>query len=218
MNIENAKLYIKNGLGFVPIKKEFRKHSFAPLLTTLLMGVVPGVVLGFPWYLITIVMLCISLFTIFISFLYSQKIMSIKNRLILQLIVIVPWIIQLILIEIMYFSLIFQFNVCLLLLIIPIVLIPVLLGVKNHKEVCSEYIYNFKGVNRSRLRISGIIIGILGMNFAALFRNAEQSVIVIIILICFTIVNSILSVGLLSIQRLYYLNKLAQQGIMLESE
>ena len=56
------------------------------------------------------------------------------------------------------------------------------------------------------------------MNFAALFRNAEQSVIVIIILICFTIVNSILSVGLLSIQRLYYLNKLAQQGIMLESE
>ena len=131
---------------------------------------------------------------------------------------IVPWIIQLILIEIMYFSLIFQFYVFLLLLIIPIVLIPVLLGVKNHKEVCSEYIYNFKGVNRSRLRISGIIIGILGMNFAALFRNAEQSVIVIIILICFTIVNSILSVGLLSIQRLYYLNKLAQQGIMLESE
>lgn len=212
MNIENAKLYIKNGLGFISTKKEFRKHSFAPLLIALLTGVVPGVVLGFPWCLITIVMLIVSLLTIFICFLYSKKVMTVKNRLILQLVVIVSWIIQLTLIEIMYFSLIFQFNISLLLLIVPIVLIPVLLGIKNHKEICSEKTYNSKGVNRSKLHISGITIGILGMNFAALFRNTEQSVVIIIVLICLTMVNSILSVGLLSIQRLYYLNRINKQG------
>ena len=45
------------------------------------------------------------------------------------------------------------------------------------------------------------------MNLAAIFRDVDQSTAAIVILICFTILNGFMSLGLLSFQKLYYLNK-----------
>lgn len=117
----------------------------------------------------------------------------------------------------MYFTMLYEFSAFLFILYVPIILVPVLLGIKCAREIHKNTTYNPQNIAHSRFLLSGIFTGVAGMNFAAIFRNMEQSTAVVIVLICFTFVNSVLSVGLLSLQRLYFLIKLKHSGIALDS-
>lgn len=216
MNEDNIIKYIKSGLGFPAEKKFFRIQSAMPLLATLLMGLVPGIVLGKHWQITSCVMIIVAILFLIIVMILSEYSLTIAKRLILQTVICLGWIIEISLLEVMYFTLLYGFNVCLLVLYIPIILIPLLLGIKNKKDIEKDIAYEPKKIIYSRFRMSFFFAGILGMNFARVFRNSEQNVAIVIILICFTLLNSIFSVGLLSVQRLYYLIKLKQIGISLE--
>ena len=45
------------------------------------------------------------------------------------------------------------------------------------------------------------------MSFAAIFRDMDQIVAFIVVLLCFSILNGFMSWGLLSVQKLYYIKK-----------
>ena len=66
--------------------------------------------------------------------------------------------------------------------------------------------------------MSSFLFGIMGMNFAAIFRNMDQAAAIIVMLVIFTTLNIIFSFGLLSVQRLYYLSKLSKNGTCVDDE
>ena len=56
--------------------------------------------------------------------------------------------------------------------------------------------------------IIGFTSGIVGASLgAAIFRNIDQTVVIIIAVILLSLINSIMSIGLLSIQKVYFAQK-----------
>lgn len=138
MNNGNIIEYIKSGLGIAPEKKQFRKMASIPLIMTLTMGLIPGIVLGGYQLILSITMIIISLAIIIIVFILSDKGITVKNRLVMQIIIYAGLLIQISLLEALWLSLIYQSIVVLCLLYIPPILIPILLGLKAAKEIKKE--------------------------------------------------------------------------------
>ena len=97
-------------------------------------------------------------------------------------------------------------NFWILLIYIPNILIPLFAGIKIHKGLINSS-YNVKRMTKSNIQSVGFLTGIMGMSFAAIFRNMDQNVAFIVVLLCFSILNGFMSLGLLSIQKLYYIKK-----------
>lgn len=216
MNIDNITEYIKSGLGIAPEKKQFRMLVSAPFIMTLTMGLIPGIVLGGYQLILSITMIVTSLVMIIAVFILSNQKFTVKNRLILQILIYSNWILQISLLELMYFSIMSSFSVFLYLIYIPPILIPLLLGINAAKKIKKDTLFNTQKILHSGVRVSLTMSGIIGMNFAAIFRNTSQKTAYIVVLTGCTIITSFLSIGLLSIQRLYYLLKLEKLELLPE--
>ena len=93
-----------------------------------------------------------------------------------------------------------------LLIYLPVILIPLFQGIKIHKAL-KKPDYDPQKIAKVNTKVSLFFYGILGMNFAAIFRNVDQSIAFIVVLFCFSILNGLMSLGLLSLQKLYYMKK-----------
>ena len=217
MNCDNTLEYIKSGLGIAPQRKLFRLLSCGPLFMAITMGLFPGVALKGVHLAISIIMLCMCLAVLIIVFIRSNQGLSVKNRLILQSTIYVGYIFELLLLELQWFLFAYSLNVFLVILYVPPILIPVLLGIKAAKKIRKDTPFRSKEIVHSGLRVSGAMAGFAGMAFAATFlRDVSQETVLIIIVVGISIVSSIFSVGLLSVQRLYYWHKLQKLGLLPE--
>lgn len=216
MNIDNIIEYIKSGLGIAPEKKQFRMLVSAPFIMTLTMGLIPGIVLGGYQLILSIMMMITALIMTIAVFILSNQKFTVKNRLILQILIYSNWILQISFLELMYFSIMFPYSIFLYLIYIPPILIPLLLGINAAKKIKKDTLFPSKKILHSGVRVSLIMSGIIGMNFAAIFRNTSQKTAYIVVLTCCAIITSFLSIGLLSIQRLYYLLKLEKLELLPE--
>lgn len=214
MNINNVIEYIKSGLGFVPEPKLFRKLGSGSGILTFLVGLIPGIVLGGYWMLISIIMIVSFLITMIVVYVLSAKELTVKNRLILQVIICLSWIWQMSLLVTMFYTMAYGINIYLFLLNIPTILIPLLLSVKASKKLKKDTPFNSREISHSHIRITGSMTGIIGMNLAAIFRNVGQNTAIIIVLSSLLFLTYLFSFGLLSIQRLYYLYKLDKLGML----
>lgn len=216
MYIDNIANYIISGLGIPPEPKQFKLLISGPAIWSLFCFV-PGSVLGGYWLLLSILMLLSSFIAMILVFRLSSKELTIKRRLILQLIIYSSYVLQFSLSEMLIFTMKYGFNIFLLLLYIPLILIPVLLGFRNSKRLRKSVIFDLKQAAHSRVRITAMITGIIGMNIASFLKDVDQNTVVIILLTGCSLLNGIFSVGFLSIQRLYYLSLCRKRGVILET-
>lgn len=122
------------------------------------------------------------------------------------------------LVLILYFTLLYGFTVSLLYIYIPVLLIPLLAGMKYAGAMRSDTPYEPGGIRDTNLSYIGYVAGIVGAGAGAVMvRSTDWSVILFFILfVCAALSSILLPFGLLSIQRLYYLSKLSKMGITLE--
>lgn len=206
MCLNNMFQFVSTGSILGNEKKTYRKNSIAPVLLTLMAGTIPGIILKKYWIYMTFALWIISITCILTVFLISSKEITLKRCLCMDICIFGTWVLDLSLLELMYLTMWKSFNAWLLLLFLPVILVPLFSGIKIHK-VLKNSEYNFKKNVQSNIRTIGFLSGILGMNFAAIFRNTDQSVAFIVVLLCLSVLNAFMSLGMLSLQKLYYIKK-----------
>ena len=207
MYSSNLSKYVTKGYGVAPDKKRYRKRVVGPILLFVLGGIVPGIILRSYWLQMTFSLLVIATISTLTVFVVSSKSLTLKRCLIIDSIIYSAWVSEISILELMYFSMWQGVQGTILLLYLPTLVLPVLMGLKTHRVLMKDTEYDPENEVQSKIKLSGFFAGILGMNFAARFRHVEQGVAIIIVLICFAVLNCFMSLGLLSIQKLYYLRK-----------
>lgn len=217
MNTENCIEYIKTGLGIAPDKKLHIKMSLGPLLLALTLGLVPGIVLKGSWLILSMTLLAMSIAAVIAVAVISSKGMTVKNRLILQVIEASSLILAFCFVDVMFYAVGFGFNAVIVVIFIPPVLTPVLLGIMMSKKVSRDTPFTRKQMTRSTITAGEIASGAAGVSLCRLLvKDVNRNIAIIIVLVLTSFINAVISVGLLSIQRLYYLKKLNEQGISVE--
>lgn len=213
MNYNNVLEYIKSGLGIAPKKEEFRKIVSGPVIMAFILGLLPGTILGGYRLILSIVMVVTSVFALIWVLILSAHKFTVKNRLILQTIIYIDFILQISLLELI----LFEPSIFLGIFYLSPVLIPVLLGIKATKKIRKNTPFLSKEIIHSGLRVSGTMAGLAGISFAAIFlEDVSQEIILFILPFGLIIMASFLSIGLLSIQRLYYWYRLQKLGLLPE--
>lgn len=178
-----------------------------------IIGLIYGLILENYWTYLSLFMLVEFFVAVTIVIVLSSRKLTIKRRLVIQLVINLSWILQISLIEIIVFTMTYGWHVCLLLLFLPIVVIPLLLGVRI-SIMLKKGNYISKKIKTNSLALGGTITGLIGMNFGAVFRNIEQGMAIIFTLLVMLSLNCIFSMGLLYIQKLYYLLKYEKAGVL----
>lgn len=178
-----------------------------------IIGLIYGLILENYWTYLSLFMLVEFFVAVTIVIALSSRKLTIKRRLVIQLVINLSWILQISLIEIIVFTMTYGWHVCLLLLFLPIVVIPLLLGVRI-SIMLKKGNYISKKIKTNSLALGGTITGLIGMNFGAVFRNIEQGMAIILTLLVMLSLNCIFSMGLLYIQKLYYLIKYEKVGVL----
>jgi len=206
MYLDNIRQYVSTGSIFNEDEKTYRKHCFGPALLTIIAGILPGSILKGYWGYMSVAMILISLACVLTVFKLSSYALTLHDALISDAIIYGAYILVLSILELMCFTIWKGFTPWFLLIYLPLIIIPLFAGIQRYKTLKSEN-YNSKKTVKSNIGAVGFTSGILGMNFAAIFRNVEQSTAFIVVLICLSIINGFMSLGMLSLQKLYYLKK-----------
>jgi hypothetical protein len=206
MYLDNISRYISTGSIFHEDEKIYRKTCFAPFLLTLFAGLTPGGILKGFWPFMSLAMVLVSLACGISVLVLASDLLTVKEALRLDVIIIGAWVFDLSMLELMLFTMLKGFTPWVLLINLPVVLIPLLAGM-NIRKALKKPDYNPKETAKSNRKTSFFFYVILGRRFAAIFRNVDQSVAIIVALLCFSIVNGAMSVGFLSLQKLYYMKK-----------
>lgn len=198
--------YIESGLGIPPNGRQFRKIALGPCLFVLLCGLIPCVVLRGNWLILLFVMLATSFSITTTVFVISFKPLSLVSRLVMQSLIYSNFVMQLLLLEAMFYIITWGIDYGLIpLLLIPL-LIPFIIGAANARKLSKNQTISGKG---QYIRwYSFAWTGVGGMLIAKTFLSqmSQKSAMAFVIL-AFTILSCIFAVGLLSYQRLYFLKK-----------
>ena len=126
--------YIESGLGIVPNGKQFRKIALGPCLLVLLIGLIPCIVLRGGWIILLFVMLTTSSAITTTIFVISFKQLSIRSRLVMQSLIYSNWVMQLLMLETMFYLITWGADWGLILLLLIPLLTPFVLGLQNAKK------------------------------------------------------------------------------------
>lgn len=176
-----------------------------------ILGLICGLVLGLRSLYIALVMVMIFLLSICAVLMLKFKTLTITRKLIIQTIVCVSWFLQIVLLETIIFTTEYGWHLSILLLYLPGVLTPIIAGMVTSLIIKKQTII-FKKVRSIQLVIPGILTPLAGWRLGIILRDINDDFTVPIILICFTFVSSVFSVGFLNIQKLYYFKKLVKTG------
>jgi hypothetical protein len=206
MYLDNINKYLSIGSVFNEDEKAYRKNSFGPVILTIMAGIFPGATLKSYWGYMSVAMILVSLACILTVFKLSSYALTLRDSFWADAVIFGTWVVDLSILELMYLTLWKGFNPWMLLIFSPAILIPLFAVIKIRKVLKSEE-YNPKKADKGNIVSVGFASGILGMHFAAIFRNVEQSTAFIVVLVCLSILNSFMSLGLLSLHKLYYMKK-----------
>lgn len=208
MDLSVVHAYINSGLGIRPEPRQFRRAAVGPLLLVLLMGIIPGCVLGKGWLVLSIVMV-VSATILFVVILgLSRRNMSVENRLIMQAIIYSNWVSQVILIQVMYYTMAWGVDLTLVLICIMPIVVPLIIGLRNSRSLRYQEKYTARATKNSQAAMffgwTGVVGACVGKHF---FSNVSNSVAIVFVIISLTMMACVFSFGLLAYQRLYYLKK-----------
>jgi len=210
MNPDNVYKYIYTGSMFNEDEKLYRKTCFGPLLLTLLGGLTPGGILKGFWPFLSLAMAVVSLACGIAVFVLASDFLTVKEALRLDVITTVAWVFDFSILNIMYFTMLKGFTPWVLLINLPVVLIPLFVGIIIYRAL-KKPDYNPKATAKSNLKFSFFSSFFFYISLSIVLdrisTNIEQRTAIIIVLLCFSIVNVFMSLGFLSLQKLYYIKK-----------
>jgi hypothetical protein len=205
---ENVKKYVLAGCMPKQDGKFYRSNIIGPLLLTLLGGVYPGIVLKGGYLFITGLLLLLNILSIWKIYSFTAGGYTYKGCLTLNCILYTAWVLEFSLLELIYFSMLKGFHISVLLLYVPVILLPLIMGFNAHRNMYKPRKSTSKVVVGAAVGTIGVSCGLLGRQIAkTYFSDVDQTTAIIIVLVCFVIVSTVMSVGLLNIQRLYYADK-----------
>jgi hypothetical protein len=207
MYISNLTKYVRSGITDIPTRFDFVKQMLGIILFVILTGLYPGI-LGGVHLLLTILMIFIAILNTIILFKISSYTLTLRRCWMLKSVIYVTYVLEFLLIELTYSFMLTGFNIAFLLLGLPIIIIPLWMGIRNNKIFKKDIEYNPKSTTKSNMGIIGFTSGIVGVSLgAAIFKNFDQTVVIIIAVIILSLINSVMSIGLLSIQKVYFAQK-----------
>ncbi len=210
MNPDNVYKYIYTGSMFNEDEKLYRKTCFGPLLLTLLGGLTPGGILKGFWPFLSLAMAVVSLACGIAVFVLASDFLTVKEALRLDVITTVAWVFDFSILNIMCFTMLKGFTPWVLLINLPVVLIPLFVGIIIYRAL-KKPDYNPKATAKSNLKFSffSSFFSYISLSIVLdrISTNVEQRTAIIIVLLCFSIVNVFMSLGFLSLQKLYYMKK-----------
>lgn len=115
--------------------------------------------------------------------------------------------------ETIIFTYEYGWQIGILLLYLPSVITPIILSLTTSIMLKKECMAR-KTIRSSQIAIIGVSTGIVGWRIGIVLKNLSAEYNVIIILICFTFVAAVFSIGFLNIQKLYYLHKYKKSDLM----
>ena len=198
--------YIESGLGIASNGKQFRKIALAPCLWVLLIGLIPCVVLRGTWIILLFVMLATSLAITAIVFVISFRQLSIRSRLVMQSLIYSNFVMQLLMLETMFYLITWGADWGLILLLLVPILTPFVLGLQNANRLRKNQIISITGsrIYWFSFGWTGILGTFLAKNF---FNEMSNKTAMLFIILGLSVLSCIFSVGLLSYQRLYFFKK-----------
>jgi hypothetical protein len=207
MYISNLTKYVRSGITDIPTRLDFVKQMLGIILFVILTGLYPGI-LGGVHLLLTILMIFIAILNTIILFKISSYTLTLRRCWMLKSVIYVTYVLEFLLIELTYSFMLTGFNIAFLLLGLPIIIIPLWMGIRNNKIFKKDIEYNPKSTTKSNMGIIGFTSGIVGVSLgAAIFKNFDQTVVIIIAVILLSLINSVMSIGLLSMQKVYFAQK-----------
>jgi hypothetical protein len=207
---DNLKNYILEGCSPVLTRYFCRKTITVTAVAMLLIG---GI---YPWFkfkgyflLIPLVFVLVNLFciiTVYSVTSLKSKVYGHRERLIMNLVRSTMWTLDICLIEMMYFFTEIGVHISVLLLYVPVILVPVIMGFIAHKNMHTK----------RRSVPKAIVVASAGTSFffymwvTRMYRRYlrhNQFAFNITIIVLLAIMSTAVSTGLLNIQRLYYMDK-----------
>lgn len=206
MYLTNVKKFVRMGTNVIPTHEKCMKEMLGPALFAG-MGVFFCCLLKGYYLLIALALVLIVALNMIITYKISSCTMTLRRCLMLKSVLYVTYIIVLSLFELIFFLMWKGLHPSVILLYIPIIIIPIWIMWQNYRIMKKETEYTPKSTVVSNIGKMGFTSGIIGANIARIFKNVEQSTAIIIILIGVTFVNSLMSVGLGFIQKVYWAEK-----------
>jgi hypothetical protein len=100
------------------------------------------------------------------------------------------------------------FSPVVLLLFLPQIVIPLIMGFLTHRKLMTDPDYTAKKLKRSQIKKVGVVACLIGLVISkTLSKELDEDTSTMLTAVCMVIVNSILSTQLVSIQKLYYIKK-----------
>lgn len=205
MDLEQLSQYVTAG----SVEKEesaFRKQSLLTIAFAVLVGILCATVKGFGPYMI-LAMFLVSLICVVIVFKLSSDIMSVKGCLWADALISGSLVFELSVAEFVCFTMWKGLTPWVLLVYMPVILTVAFFCISAHR-VLKHANYNPQKPTKGNIGRIGFWSGIIGMHLGAiLFRSVDENTFPLIGLVCFGLLNCFMSIGLTSLQKLYYIRK-----------
>ncbi len=206
MDANRVMAYVESGLGIRPEPKQFRKIAVGPFLMVMVMGMIPGVVLGGFWLFLALMMIATSLALAVVVFVLSSKKLTVMNGLIMQALNASNYVLQIGLLQTMWYTMSFGFDWVLVLLYLIPILTLLGMGWRNAKALRSNRTFPYK--SNMRFVCGFGWTGAVGVCIAkAIFQDISQKTALVIVILGFALLSCVFSIGLLAYQRIFYLKK-----------
>lgn len=171
-------------------------------------GIIPGVLLKSYWLYIGVVMLLIFFICVCIMFGLSFKELTLKRKIKIQALIYVCWYLQIGLLSAIIYTHTYGINYKLFLLYLPSLLLCLFLFIATSVMLKNG---KFTPKHNSTTKVFGGSLStvVVGWTMGSLLDNATtKDAAAPIVLVGFTIINTVLSIGFLNFQKLYYLDKM----------
>lgn len=206
MYLENISRYVSLGSCFNEDEKAYRKMCVITAIMTFIALIPLSSALKGVWSSIAFAVFLISIACAIAAFKVSYYGLTLREALWFDAIISGLWIIDFSYCELMLLSIWQEFTPLFLLVCLPVLLVPLLVGFRIYRKLKSKN-YNPRNVKKAGpIAGAGFASGLLGRHFAKALSSNPNALLVVAIVSC-SIVSAGMSLGLLSLQKLYFIKK-----------
>ena len=182
--------------------------------TAVVMLLIGGI---YPWFKLKGYLLLIPLVFVLINIFSVVKVYSVtslkskvygpRERLIMNTVIGTTWLLDICLIELMYFFIDIGVHISVLLLYVPVILVPLIMGFIAHKNMHTKRRSVPKPVVIAGMGTTYFLLSLWASRMYKRYLRYNRSAFNIAIMVLLLIINAAVSTVLLNIQRLYYMKK-----------
>ena len=208
---DNLKNYILEGCSPVLTRYFCRKTITVTAVAMLLIG---GI---YPWFklkgyflLIPLVFILVNVFSVIKVYSVTSlksKVYGHRERLLMNCVISTTWFLDISLIELMHFFMTIGVHISVLLLYVPVILVPVIMGFIAHKNMRTKKRSVPKPVVIAGMGTTYFLLSLWASRMYKRYLRYNRSAFNIAIMVLLLIINAAVSTVLLNIQRLYYMKK-----------